>query len=77
MNKSRDIKEQEVFPIFVQNEIRQLYDMVNKELECPICLDTIKKDDLVFSNCGHKYCKGCLSKLDKCGICRKKIYRKN
>lgn len=76
LEQKQKTENQDVFPIFVQNEIRELYDMVNKELECPICLDTIKKDELVFSNCGHKYCESCLSKLDKCGVCRKTIYRK-
>jgi hypothetical protein len=77
IEKTRTTKENEVFPIFVQNEIRELYSLVNKELECPICLDTIKKEELVFSPCGHKFCDDCYKKIDNCAVCRKKIWRKS
>tara|TARA_R110002012_G_scaffold316436_1_gene531402 strand:+ start:24129 stop:24587 length:459 start_codon:yes stop_codon:yes gene_type:complete len=58
----------------IQNEI---FDMVNKlkeEIECCICLEAItNRDDLVITNCGHKYCKTCRKKIDKCALCRKKL----
>ena len=44
--------------------------------ECPICYEELSKDDIKFASCGHKYCETCLSKIDNCAICRKKIYSK-
>jgi len=50
---------------------------LKKEIECPVCLTIIDKDELKISNCGHKYCKTCYDELvireNKCCICRKKL----
>lgn len=68
---------EEVIPDFITNEIKELYKETKKSIECPICYDIIEVDNLKISNCGHKYCKDCFSKINDCAICRKKIYRKN
>ena len=39
---------------------------------CPIC---IEKEAFYFTECGHKYCVSCLSKINKCAICRKLLIR--
>jgi len=39
---------------------------------CPIC---IENDALYFTECGHKYCLRCLSRINKCAICRKLLLR--
>jgi GTPase SAR1 family protein len=44
---------------------------LGKEIICSVCLDTINfRDDLKLSKCCHIYCKGCIERLDKCGVCR-------
>tara|TARA_Y100001963_G_scaffold138348_1_gene203009 strand:+ start:318 stop:653 length:336 start_codon:yes stop_codon:yes gene_type:complete len=59
------------------NELRDLYKKYLVEVECPICLEIIKDENLEFSSCFHKYCKNCLNELkktsDKCAVCRKKF----
>jgi late competence protein required for DNA uptake (superfamily II DNA/RNA helicase) len=64
------------FPSFVANELRDLMISLKKQIECPICMDELNAKDIKFSSCGHKYCQTCLSKLDECAVCRKKIYKK-
>jgi hypothetical protein len=39
---------------------------------CPIC---IENDALYFTECGHKYCVCCLSRVNTCAICRKSLLR--
>jgi len=63
-------------PEFIQNEITDLLKELKKEIECPICYEELKSDEIKFSSCGHKYCDNCLSKINECAICRKKIYHK-
>jgi len=76
--KKRDapLYEKAHIPEFVKTEMINMIKELKKEIECPICLIEIKTDEIKFSSCGHKYCNSCLSKIDKCAICRKKIYPK-
>lgn len=67
----------ESVPVFLQNEMKELLTELDKSVQCPICLDDLDSSQLKFSSCGHKYCAGCLPKIDNCAVCRKKIYRKN
>jgi len=69
-------EEDAVFPVFLQEELRDLMISLKKQIECPICMDELDAKDIKFSSCGHKYCQTCLSKLDECAVCRKKIFRK-
>ena len=39
---------------------------------CPIC---IEKPAEYFTECGHCYCIGCLSRIKKCAMCRKSLIR--
>jgi hypothetical protein len=45
--------------------------------KCPICLDNLSEDEFIYLNCGHKFCKNCISGLQEyklnCSICRTKI----
>lgn len=70
-------EEDAVFPVFLQEELRDLMISLKKQIECPICMDELDAKDIKFSSCGHKYCATCLPKIDECAICRKKIFRKN
>lgn len=67
---------EEHIPEFVLNEMTEMIRELKKEIECPICYVELKSDEIKFSSCGHKYCKDCLSKINECAICRKKIYHK-
>ena len=66
----------EVIPDFVENELKELMEKLKVEISCPICLDTLNPKKIKFSSCGHKYCETCLSKIEKCAVCRKQIYKK-
>ena len=66
----------EVIPDFVENELKDMLEKLKVEISCPICLDTLDPKKIKFSSCGHKYCGTCLSKIDKCAVCRKQIYKK-
>lgn len=61
------------FPVFLEKEINEIFQSVKKSVQCPICLDTL--EDFKIASCGHKYCESCLAKIDKCGICRKKLWK--
>jgi hypothetical protein len=39
---------------------------------CPIC---IENEATYFTECGHKYCVCCLSRIKKCAMCRKSLLR--
>ena len=39
---------------------------------CPIC---IENEALYFTECGHKYCICCLSRINKCAMCRKVLQK--
>ena len=50
-----------------------LYDKVGELCDCPVCFETMDKDNTHIPICGHLVCKTCKSnpQLDKCPICRK------
>mgnify|MGYP003653623900 CR=1 FL=1 len=76
--EGRDKKhyEKDHIPEFIKNEIKGLIEELKKSVECPICYEELKSDEIQFSGCGHKYCGECLKKLDNCAVCRRKIYHK-
>ena len=74
-SKIKELSEEKV-PDFLIQELKDMYEETKKEIECPICYEELSKDDIKFASCGHKYCETCLSKIDNCAICRKKIYSK-
>jgi hypothetical protein len=65
-------------PEHLINELREDMATLQKQIQCPICLDEIIPEDLAVSKCGHKYCKECLDTIKatpnpKCSICRRKL----
>lgn len=74
-NKLKEESDNKV-PDFLVEELKEMYSITKKEIECPICFDELNKDNIKFASCGHKFCDTCLSKIDKCAICRKTIYSK-
>ena len=63
-------------PEFVKTELTELIGKLKIEVSCPICFEDLPSQDIKFSSCGHKFCATCLSKINECAICRKKIYHK-
>jgi len=63
-------------PACVQNEFREMVATLKKNIECPVCFDVMEAKDIKFTNCGHKFCEACLSRLEKCALCRKTIFNK-
>ena len=67
----------EYIPTHIKDEYIKMVEELKKEIECPVCLTIIDKDELKISNCGHKYCKNCYDELvnreNKCCLCRKKL----
>ena len=39
---------------------------------CPICIEKPAKN---YTECGHSYCIGCLSRIKRCAMCRKSLLR--
>ena len=39
---------------------------------CPICIENHAE---YYTECGHRYCVGCLSRIKTCAICRKSLIR--
>lgn len=74
--KQKTEENKDIIPSFVLEEMTEMISQLKKSIECPICFTELKSTDIKFSSCGHKFCKDCLSKIDNCAICRKKIYRK-
>ena len=70
-------KPEEINLNHIFNEMNELYDKLKKSVECPICLEDLTSKDIKYSSCGHRFCATCLSKIDKCAICKRKIYHKN
>tara|TARA_R110000744_G_C19222151_1_gene547218 strand:+ start:304 stop:660 length:357 start_codon:yes stop_codon:yes gene_type:complete len=65
-------------PVHIQTEIKELMKITKKEVECYICYENIEVDKIVWSSCkcNTKICGECYDKIDTCGLCRGKIYKK-
>lgn len=74
--RDAQLYEKAQIPTFITDELTSLIGELKKEIECPICYEELKSDDIKFSSCGHKYCETCLSKIKECAICRRKLYHK-
>ena len=73
----------EAIPTHIKTELKEMSAALKKKWECPICLEFIPDGSVEVTNCGHFYCKPCLTQLkqtsrqqgeDKwsCAVCRKK-----
>lgn len=73
----------DMIPEHIKTEIKEMASALKKKWSCPICMDMIEEGDLEITNCGHYYCKPCLTQLKQtaknsgknkwdCAICRKK-----
>ena len=75
---------EEGFPTHIKNELLEMAKELKKQWECPICIETITPDNLEITNCGHYFCKPCLTGLKErnrvstgsngcCPVCRRKF----
>jgi hypothetical protein len=47
-----------------------------KEIDCPICLESIAPKDIITTNCQHSFCSDCIDKCNNllsCAYCRTEI----
>ena len=51
---------------YLSKEFARLYSDAKKRVECSICLDVIKCDDLELRVCGHIYHKSCWETYEGC-----------
>jgi len=62
---------------FLKSQFVEMYDLVKKNSECPVCMEVMTKDTLDIPYCGHLICKGCKETIktrdSKCPCCRKAI----
>ena len=66
---------------YIKKELEDITYILSKPYECPICLDFIPKGEMDITNCGHKFCKSCLTTLKqtpepKCALCRVELWIK-
>lgn len=61
----------------LKKEFLEMYDVLKKFTECPVCYEILTKDTAKLGNCGHIVCRDCYEKLDNCPICRKKYYKRS
>lgn len=66
-----------LLPTYVSNELFEAKTILKKEIECPICynsIDTSSKFKVI--KCGHFYCEECVRQIiatSKCAVCREII----
>ena len=63
---------------YLKSQFIEMYDMVKKNSECPVCMELLTKENMEVPSCGHLICKGCKENVmkhdKKCPCCRKLYY---
>ena len=54
----------------MQKKIRECYEELRKEEDCPVCYECIKSSNLMVPSCCHYICGTCYDRCDSCPICR-------
>jgi len=52
----------------------ELYDKVGELCDCPVCYESMTKEQTAVPMCGHLICKTCKTNCAECPICRKKYW---
>ena len=65
----------EVDLTFLKKQFVELYEKVGEATDCPVCFETLTKDNMEIPNCSHLICKDCKGHIcssgdKKCPICR-------
>ena len=64
---------------FLKKQFIEMYDKVGELTDCPVCYETMTKENSEVGSCGHMICKNCKDEIcnsDKkeCPICKAKYY---
>ena len=64
---------------YLKSQFIEMYDKLKEYTECPVCMETLTKDNIEVPKCGHTICKTCIETIKsqpepKCPNCRKKYY---
>ena len=59
------VADDRAIPAHIKTQMKEMATALQKKWECPVCVDMIEDADLVITNCGHFYCKGCLDAWKK------------
>jgi hypothetical protein len=67
---------------FLKKQFLELYEKVGELTDCPVCFETLTKENSEVPNCGHLICKGCKLHIcnvgnKECPICKTKYWIKN
>jgi hypothetical protein len=57
---------------YLTQQFLTLYDKVGELCDCPVCFETLIKENTTVPICGHLVCKSCKERMTDCPICRKK-----
>ena len=66
---------EKALPTNLTDEIGEMLEKLKKDIECPVCFGRLNRENLAITSCGHKYCKECFARLDKCAVCRRTLKR--
>ena len=85
-NRNRELRKRLEDPHFEMNDLDitylkrqfvEMYDKLKEYTDCPICFETLTKDNMEVPKCGHILCKTCKEKIMAinclCPICKKKF----
>ena len=76
---AKEIKDgKEVDITYLKSQFVEMYDMVKKNSECPVCFELLTKENIEVPSCGHLICKNDKATImlgdKKCPCCRKNYY---
>jgi len=74
-NTNRRLRNNEEVDItHLKAQFLEMYEKLNQLTSCPICLETMTKEQIHLPFCGHMICKSCkeTGNVCVCPICRKK-----
>jgi hypothetical protein len=66
---------------YLKKQFLDLYEKVGELTDCPVCFETLTKENSEVPSCGHLICKGCKLNIcnmgnKECPICKAKYWIK-
>ena len=67
--------------VYLKKQFLELYEKVGELTDCPVCFETLTKENSEVPSCGHLICKGCKLNIcnignKECPICKAKYWIK-
>ena len=67
---------------YLKKQFLELYEKVGELTDCPVCFETLTKENSDVPSCGHIICKGCKEHIcnignKECPICKAKYWVKS